>query len=235
MGFAEIEVGEVPLEGSFLRGEFQGRKRMSLSMERLDRSWQIMGRTTVSAFCVLTASLLDKDRGLVRDFLGGMMELLRRMSDAWCASVGDLTVENIDQLQLMHEARGVNKHGKAVGNLVDVFGGAILVHLLAELPQSWTVHYRLMADICRSLDREVPSSDALMVARLITEEQKVLTSRLIELVLLGISEGSDELGEAEKWVKGARKLFFHIGGDARLALAMVIGKLGFPKVSHEEF
>jgi hypothetical protein len=238
MRFSDLELDKMNFEMDFLKGEDQGRRRISIAMDKLDQSWDMIVRTTASVMGVMFAEVRPEDQQVARTLIAGMLGLAEVMSNVWCMKVGGMFCDPPDMDITAQEALEVDEAGRALAAKVDLFGGAIMVQLLASIPQIWSEHYKRMAEACISLQDELDQADSVYLARLITAEQAKLTRELIEMIDELMVDGSVRLKYAQEWVEKARGVFSTVLAmgctSTQQVMTQVILQCGFPDVCKED-
>jgi hypothetical protein len=232
MSFKDLELDKIPFEGSFIRGEESGRKRIEAAIDRLESSWNVMSKMTMSIMAVSAAAVAMEDRKNARVVLEGMVRLFLIMSEGMENRDGGQLLKS----QLDKESAMVDRAGEIMGEKVDEFGGAVMIQLLASLPEKWKSHLMVMQEVVVVFGREMDKSDADYLAGMIISEQIRMNQILADLVSESLSDDSLSMMSAGTWVKSARAMFtreVESGLNVALALSRTIGSLGFPDMRED--
>jgi hypothetical protein len=253
MSFKDLDVDQVPFAGSFLRGEEPGRKRIALSIERLDRSWNLMVKTTMSVVAVTMATVENDDRPVARTVLEGMVGVLSRMTELITYQAIQSEDGQFEVLKVLdhvkEEAERIDKAGQQMFDKVDNLGRSIISDLLTDLPRKWKGHLQMLDEVVLSCHRDLKQEDAKCISILMKDEQVRMTHLFFSMIseLLGDSYELNEqktgyitkFAQAEmlasSWVIAARPVFNDheriLGvSESSVCLSRTIKQLGFPDV-----
>lgn len=232
MSFSELEIDHIIIPDSFLRGHINGCKRLAMSMERCDTSWDIVLHTTLSIMGVFHASFEGVERQDVQKFLLQMIALISIMVNNWAVSMGSFTSNELSRDNVIAEAKRVDKMGQLLMTdlAYDAFMTHLCKHLLGELPHEWAIHLQLVANSIFAFANEVKQDDASYLGKIVAGEQSNLVQE-ISTRLADVMADKVFLVQATEWVKIARVMFNNListKSDNRSALATIISKIGFP-------
>lgn len=261
MSFKDLNVEDALLASSFLRGEEQGRKRIALSMDRLDRSWDIMFKTTMSIVAITMATVDQLNKPLAKTVLEGMVSVLTKLTETMSQrnsgiDTHDYAVVGFSSFEeLQSESNRIDAVGRDMFASLDTFGQAVIVNLLVPLPSKWKQHLQLLDDVILSCKRELSKDDAASISVIISEEQVRITQLLFNFISEVVTEpyelNVDKTGYrtfsakaeifANEWLGMARPIFNEqerlLSSSASpsdlgyICLSKVIQRLGFPDIA----
>lgn len=229
MSFSELALEESPYSGWKLDDESRGRRLVASATSRLDESWSLLSRTTLSVACVTVAATQPDNRELARGLVLGMAGMMSRTCDYCADQVGGVTQDLLSMRECRDEYDLVDAAGKGLGKQADGFLGAIMGSLLTELPKIWSTHFSLLVESSRLLRGLLEDQDSSWVCRQVAEEQCRMMAGFIAEVEEKLADGSPQMLAALKWDEVARGVFeASVSLGSQSALAVAIKTFGFP-------
>lgn len=194
MSFRDLDVENMPFAGSFANGEDRGRRHIAISMERLDRSWDIMVKSTMSIVAITMAVTEQSSKLLVKNVILGMVNVLDKITET--SSKRNSGSKTLDESsfggvasgggmsfnELRAEANRIGEMGENMFLRMDSFGRAIMENLVILLPSKWRQHIDLLEGFVFSFNKDLTEDDASFVAGMLFAEQCRITHIFVSLV-----------------------------------------------------
>ena len=162
MSFIDLELEHTPLETAFLKGEVLGRKMIASHIGKLDKSWDILYRTTMSVFCVLA---VGSDLVLVRNLVEKLLDFLRLMSNSYCSAMGLLNGEFSDLHEMHLLIDEVDQLANKLRDKMDSLGNTVLDQVAVDFAVMWSKHFHLFSEAGLDFGQELEHEEALLVKR----------------------------------------------------------------------
>ena len=211
----------------------EGKRRTDMMLVRMDSSWEMVRKTTLSVMCVVLACPKEEHKGKARSLLSGMMGLMSRLCDAWMDASGGSIHSKEENDVVLEESKAVDVDGAELNKNICEFGRVILEQLLATLPPTWTQHFKLAEDLSAMVSKSTSPEDWKYMISLVVEEQRERMSSLVKEAEEAFGEDSEHYESAAKWTQAAIPVFYSVrsgGVGCETAMAESIKALGFPRV-----